>query len=176
MIALAKVAPTDDYRAKACSVRSFSQHGKISGAWLQWDGSILKARSGDSRGQEIDFTEMLSQLKSGLESTPIRFNEPKVKVIALLPKVRRCDALVIKLLRASGMLPEISALELSCIKRAEYDSFNQVLVPGGYPAVQENPSATTLVLMPQNEQITAIIQAHLLELIRISTGRITLIG
>ncbi len=175
MIALAS-ASAPESNVRACSVRAFVQDGEYCGAWLEWDGSILKPRSVNTRGLEIDFPVMLQQLKSGLESTPIYFKSPKVKAMALMPRVRKCEAALRKVLRDSGLFPELSAVELNCISRSEFDRFNQFLVPGGYPAVQENPSATSLILLPQNEQIAAIVHAHILELIRISTGRITLIG
>lgn len=174
--AIARAESIPVVSGKAASVRVFKQGEKIAGAWLEWDGSILKPRHGATRGLEYDHDLMLSQLRIGLQSTPLCFSGCKLKVVSLIPRVRRPETAITKLLRSAQIASDFSIFEVSCIKRSEYERFSPFLVPGGYPAVTENPSATTLVLIPQNEQISAIIHAHTLELMRISTGRITLVG
>ncbi len=177
MIALASATVTEEARVSPCSVRAFHRSGKLTGLWLEWDASILKPRSKPARGLEIDYALMLNQLKSSLESAPNSFKVPKVKAICILPQVSKREPAIRKMLRASGVLQELSSIELSCIQRQHLPSgFNRFLVPDGYPAVREDPSGTSVYLLPLDEQIAAITHGHISELIRISTGRVTLIG
>jgi hypothetical protein len=195
----------DDLPADACRVQAFNKKGSLVGLWIEFKSDILRFPSKNQKaihrnpktGKRFINKDKRAQVNLGAMTHLYRlacggraptFSSNLVKAICIIPPSvtgRRFDShnfgeSIADWLQGMGVISDDSLLQLECIKRDDYERFSQYLTPFDprfrFPTFSEDRLATTLVLLKRDDQVERVIHAHLLELIKLSTGKLELIG
>jgi len=79
-------------------------------------------------------------------------------------------------LQREGVVDDDSQVEMHPVKRSDYPDLMQWFQGSRFPKIEESKQSTTIIILRKDEQIQQIIAAHFLELLRLSTGLVELIG
>lgn len=196
---IARSANTDKDPALSCRVRPFKKNGALKGLWIEFKGTIVfpsknRKTIGFNRKIKRPFimkdpqsTKALDALTTTYKLASIEqptFSGADVVVWALLPdpiRGKRWDShnrgeSIADWLQCNGVVDDDSQIEIHCVKRSEYGELMQWFDGSRFPRIREADDSTTIICLRKDEQIKQIIGAHFLELLRISTGLVELIG
>lgn len=191
---------TQSVQEPKCVIRAFEKHGALFGLWICFQGEGLKFPSKNRKrvvrnrhtGKPFILKDKKSQIqldaltqlyRAACKGKTLTFGNKLVKalVIASFNQSRQCDShnineSIADWLQSVGVIINDSDLQIECIKNHEFEPFSQHLTNSGFPGFPELGCITSIVLQVRNDQLTRILQAHYLELLRISTGRTNYIG
>jgi hypothetical protein len=198
MQALAAPITTEEPE-NACKVQAFYKHSQLRGLWIELTGKLRfpsknkkpvfrnaftgKRFMPKNTSWTIDRDAITVLYRNACAGKLPTFNDELVKLTAILPAPTRGrddshnrGESIADWLQHIGVVADDSQVEMHCIKRNEYARFSPFLLQDGCPPISDDRNCTTLILLRKDEQIERIIQAHILELVRISAGRTVLIG
>ena len=175
-----------------CVVQAFERDKELCGLWITFTGAEFRfpsknkkqGRYGWSSDSKASLEALSLSFRAACKNRYPTFGTDLIKVIALIPPPpsgNRFDShnlaeSIADWLQLMEVVANDSQIQIECIKRTEVDSFSSYLLQSGYSGFSEGRNSTTLICLPRDDQISRIIHASTLELIKLSTGRLKLYG